>query len=193
MKSLQESLFDRDLIKRPAELDSKAVWDILFKEIYCKMKDDCVKKGWLMDMSDDTIFVYKTFSYAQGLSKIPIKVTLAIYQETYDHKLTVPLLRFMKQCDDWDISDSDKNMIMRLLSSKGFELEEGKFGEKYFHCDSHTIYDIVKLFNNMIKSLISPKYTKLIQDQIDKFGSRNKFVPGVVVDQSIIKPLIKEA
>ena len=52
---------------------------------------------------------------------------------------------------------------------------------------------IIEFLKNLIKKLISTEFSKLIQKQIDQFGDKEKPVPGVILDQSILKKLIKEA
>ena len=69
----------------------------------------------------------------------------------------------------------------------------GRFDEQYFLFKESTAMKIVGFLKNLIKKLISTEFSKLIQKQIDQFEDKEKPVPGVVLDQSILKKLIKEA
>lgn len=191
MKSLQESLFDKDLAQQSVPLEPNFIWeDLIFKEIYCALHNVCVNAGWLMDMNDDTLKVYKSFPY--GPKQLQTKVQFIIYRGSDDY-ICAPKIRFVKQWANFDISASDVRFSTKQCIAKGFKFAGGRFDEKYFLFEESTAMKIVEFLKNLIKKLISTEFSKLIQKQIDQFGDKEKPVPGVVLDQSILKKLIKEA
>ena len=58
MKSLKESLFDKDLITSDMPIDTKAVHSMLLDRIY-KMKKDVEKRGWGVHFFNDVIILSK--------------------------------------------------------------------------------------------------------------------------------------
>jgi len=195
MKSLQESLFDKDLAQQSISLEPNFIWeDLIFKEIYCALHNVCVNAGWLMDMNDDTLKVHKSFPY--GPKQLQTKVQFIIYRGS-DGYICAPKIRFVKQWAisraNFDISASDVRFSTKQCIVKGFKFADGRFDEKYFLFEGSTAMKIIEFLKNLIKKLISTEFSKLIQKQIDQFEDKEKPVPGVVLDQSILKKLIKEA
>ena len=199
MKSLQESLFDKDLMGKSSIVPVGAVWDMVFKEVYCPLHTKCVNAGWLLDLNNDGLKVYKTFNGTDD----PEKKVLVRLQ--FDNGLSgypcCPQLVFNHQYGAWDTNFSDGNGTRRWVTKRDLkhfnftkgQFEDSKYFDLHFECTTETVGPIVKLMKGMIEQIISKKYTNLIQEQFDKHIARNKHVPGIIIDQVIMKPLIKDA
>jgi hypothetical protein len=202
MKSLYESLFDKDLMGKSSPVEPEVFWDMIFKDAYCKLRNKCIDRGWLMDLNNDGLKVYKAF---YGTEKLDLKVIVKLqFNNGLCGYPQCPQLVFNHQYGAWDLNFSDGNAVRRWLTKKDpkhFNFVEGYSDKRFdrqsfdlhFECTTDTVRSIIKLMKSMIDNITSEKYVNLIQSEFDKFININKHVPGVAIDQAIMKKLIKDS
>ena len=194
-------MFDKDLMDKEATVPTEAFWDMVFEKVYCPLHAKCINAGWLLDLNNDGLKVYKIF-YCSNPDFNDFKINIRLQFDTgLSGYPNVPQIIFAHQFGDWNVNFSDGNATRRWLNKKDpkhfnfikGEFNDAKYFDMHFNCTTDTTEYILKLMKSMIEKIISKQYNDLIQKDIDTYVLRNKQVPGIIIDQSIMKKLIKEA
>ena len=194
MKSLQESLFDNDLINKSITLSPDVIYDTIFQRVYCDkyLNDYLLNHGWLMNVNGTDIDITKVFTVkSTPYKKVKVKMS---FQFSKDNHPMLPILTFTEMNDDFRYSVSDYRATSRWIK-KEFEgrvkIISGTCKIDYFLCDSESIDQVCNIISLTFQALASTDIDQLIQKEIDKFEPE-KQVPGIVLDQTIMKKVIKE-
>lgn len=196
MKSLQESLFDNDLINKSITLSPDVIYDTIFQRVYCDkyLNNYLLNHGWLMNMNRADISITKVFTVKSApYKKVKVKMSFLFSKDGHP---TLPSLTFTEMNDDFRYSVSNYRSTSRWIKK---EFEEGvkiidgiyNFDIDYFLCDSESIDQVCNIISLTFQALASKDIDQLIQKEIDKFEPE-KQVPGIVLDQTIMKKIIKE-
>lgn len=194
MKSLQESLFDKDLVSNSITLPPGVVYDTIFQRVYCDkyLNNYLLNHGWLMNMNRADISITKVFTAKSApYKKVKVKMSFQLSKNNYP---MLPILTFTEKNDDFRYSVSDYRATSRWIK-KEFEgrvkIIDGAYKIDYFLCDSESINQVCNIISLTFQVLASTNIDQLIQKEIDKFEPE-KQVPGIVLDQTIMKKVIEE-
>ena len=196
MKSLQESLFDKDLISNSITLQPGVIYDTIFQRVYCDkyLNNYLLNNGWSMVMNGDGIEISKEFKVKNFSKSIRVE---SIFQFTKEKQIMIPLLTFTEvslSSAFHRFSNSSLGATSRWIE-KEFEgrikIIKGKYNINYFLCNSESIDQVCNIISLTFQVLASTNIDQLIQKEIDKFEPE-KQVPGIVLDQTIMKKVIKE-
>lgn len=194
MKSLQESLFDNDLINKSITLSPDVIYDTIFQRVYCDnyLTNYLLDQGWLINMNRAGIDITKVFT-AKGAPGAKVKVKM-LFQFSKDNYPMLPVLTFTELSSSYRYTNSSQEAISRWME-KEFEdrikIIKGEYNLKYFLCNSDSINQVYNIISLTFQVLASTDIDHLIQKEIDKFEPE-KNVPGIVLDQTIMKKVIKE-
>ena len=188
MKSLQESLFDSDLVEKGVSVDFETLCDMLFSFGRKKAK-----------FFDKTRVVYH-----EGRQAIFIKKFLGEYDEVCFElqfgvtnmypkgtAFNVPAMvahdRWLGDAsrNGWKTSQTDVNATKRKINSI-IKLENN--GTSTIEATDVNIGKVFDLYDNIIKRFCSTEFEKELKKYIDQY-SEKKAIPGLILD-ILMKKLI---
>ena len=200
MKSLSESIFSKDLVSQSVPVDPEVFWDLVQTQIYNKLHRECIDAGWIMNLNDDGLRIEKRyesmFTNSLGKSDLIDKVSVKLeFEKYYDH-VCVPVITVINEFGGWYISFSDMRSAKRWIEKVHPNIIidddiKGGRGVFCFQFDSETVGDVIDLMKRIIKQTISPSIDRIIKKQVDQFSNRGKEIPGIVIDQAIMKKIIE--
>jgi len=212
MKSLQESLFDRDLVKKDVEIDFDTVLNMLFD--FGRKKDKLFDKTGVSYLEGgQSIYIKRSISAPETGNMFPTGNTVCFELDLgltniYDHNyklvpgINPPLLKFnngpltrnLKSDDVWKFSVSDGYTTKRLIDKK-LNLEKIEYGNRAvsifaYTASSDNLAKMFKLYDSMVNYFCSDEFKKILQDYVDRFKFKHA-IPGVVLDILMKKLIMK--
>ena len=197
MKSLQESLFDQDLVKKSIKINFETLRDMLF-DFLDKRLSELEKNGLSVWKGRQSIYIRKhsqdknTENYF--LFELDFGVT-NFYNEdqTLVPGFNIPILKMVHPpTSAWRLSSSEVNGTMRKIYKKIPELKQYVFGYgSVIKATEESISMIFKLYEGMIKWFGSKKFDNELNKYIQKYESKQE-IPGFMMDL-LMKQLIEKA
>ena len=188
MKSLQESLFDGDLVEKGVSVDFETLCDMLFSFGRKKAK-----------FFDKTRVVYH-----EGRQAIFIKKFLGEYDEVCFElqfgvtnmypkgtAFNVPAMiaddASGNHVSGWKLSQTDVNATKRKINSI-IKLENN--GTSTIEATDVNIGKVFDLYNNMVERFCSTEFEKELKKYIDQYSGK-KAIPGLILDILMKKLIVK--
>ena len=191
MKSLQESLFDNDLVEKDVEIDIEELKDILFyfgrtRAIFFDKNDLEYREG------KQSIFIRKNF--VEYNLQVELDLGVTNYYNN-NHKLIpgfyVPSLTIRtfdyKVNPQWNASRSDYNATIRQMEKRLPELITGKYHTSVIPSTRKGMSAAFDLYDKMIKYFASKKFQDHILKYVGQFvktksPNRDPEIPGLIMD-----------
>jgi len=213
MKSLQESLFDQDLIEKGVPIDFETLRNMLFRfgrrhanyfdkneVIYHEGKMSIFIKKFLEE-NDSACFELEfgvTDVYLGAERDETAKRFHGIDKVT---SFSVPILRFhdrwgsitfaSQDLSAWKSSKSDINATIRQLRKKIDVEELGQYHYVTIAATEESVVKVFDLYDKMIQRFCSKDFDKKLKKYVDNFKSKQE-IPGLIMD-ILMKELITKA
>lgn len=194
MKSLQESLFDKDLVKKDVDIDFDTLLNMLFefgrkkKKLFDKVEviyhegrqSIFIKKFLGVGNSDDACFELQfgvTNHFPNGVAfNVPTMVLHDRWGGNY--------------VKGWASSRTDVNVTRRKID-KVVELENNNNSIATIEATNDNITKVFDLYDGIIEGFCSTWFEKDLKHYIDQY-SEKKAIPGLILD-ILMKKLIDKA
>lgn len=199
MKSLQESLFDQDLIKKGVKITFDNLWNILSNTIRKNdIENPLLKKGWKVWPGKQAWFLRKSYPSPSG-TDCDIEFEFGITKSIEDHDVpsfNVPVLKVLMKQDSqyrmlWKPSRTAVETTSRQIRKKlGNALPDSRY-TSIIDIDDNSLPAVLKLYEDMFKFIASDQFDKLIKHYILIYDHETKIpcIPGLVLD-TIMKNVI---
>lgn len=209
MKSLQESLFNKDLIKRGVEINFDTLLNMLFdfgkkkKRMFDKMEIDYHE-------GKQSIFIRRFIDDSKRKDAVCFELVLGVYNTYIDKKLSpafnIPVLKakdsfklekpslyntykVYNTYKEWMYSSSDLVGVYRTLKKKNDFIKDDSPFEITVNQDN--IAELFTLYDKIVEYFCSDGFKKILQGYVDKFEFKHA-IPGIVLD-ILMKKLVNEA
>lgn len=196
MKSLQESLFDKDLVEKGVSIDFETLRDMLFT--FGR------KKAKLFDRNDViyhegrlSIFLKKFVGENDSLCfELEFGVTSLFNEGT---GFNVPTLKahdrwgttgYPGGLEAWKSSRTDTNITRRVIDKK-VELEDNHHSISTIEATDNNIGKVFELYEEMINEFCSKEFEKKLIHYRSTYEEK-KAIPGLILD-ILMKKLINKA
>lgn len=190
MKSLQESLFDGDLVEKGVSVDFETLRDMLFSFGRKKAKF-FDKTGVVYHEGRQAIFIKKFLGENDGICfELEFGVTNMYPKGT---AFNVPVMvvhdRWMGDMgrNSWKSSRTDVNATKRKIDST-IKLENNDKLTSTIEATDNNIGKVFDLYNSIIEKFCSTEFEKELKKYIDQY-SEKKAIPGLILD-ILMKKLI---
>ena len=192
MKSLQESLFDKDLVEKGVSVDFETLCDMLF-DFLDKQKSVIKNSSLSVWKGRQSIYIRYYIHRHSIYFELDFGVT-NFYNE--DRKLVpgfnIPQFKLINEDLRWRHSGSDVNATIRQIIKKIPDLKQYIFGYgSVIKATEESIPMIFKLYEGMITHFCTLKFEKNIGKYVDRYEA-SKEIPGLIMDL-LMKNLIEEA
>lgn len=200
MKSLQESLFDKDLVEKEVPIDFDTLLKLFF-DFGKKHKKLFDKIGAVCWVEKQSICIARGFSSPDGEGKIGFELYLEVtnvYKNFEDEFKLVPGFQaprlIVRGVDsDWKQSNADYYTTLRNMRKKHIFIEDD---ERVRNISSliayaHDYKEVFSIYDKMIEYFCSDEFGKLCEKYINMFESK-KCIPGLMVDK-MMKEIISKS
>jgi len=190
MKSLQESLFDKDIVEKGVSIDFETLRDMLFNfgRKKAKLFD---KTGVIFFEGRQAIFIKRFLGEDGGICfELELSVT-NMYPEGAAFNVPVMVVHDRWNVNhlrnSWKSSRTDVNATRRKIDST-IKLENNDKFTSTIEATDNNISKVFDLYNSIIEKFCSTKFEKELKKYIDQY-SENKAIPGLILD-ILMKKLI---
>ena len=191
MKSLQESLFDGDLVEKGVSVDFETLRDMLFGFGRRKAKF-FDKTGVVYHEGRQAIFIKKFLGDDDEVCfELEFGVTNMYPEGT---AFNVPVMvahdRWLGDAsrNGWKTSRTDVNATRRKIDST-IKLENNDKLISTIEATDNNIDKVFDLYNDMIERFCSTEFEKELKHYIDQYNKNRKTIPGLILD-ILMKKLI---
>ena len=195
MKSLQESLFDKDLVEKGVSIDFEALRDMLFTfgRKKAKLFD---RSGVIYHEGRMSIYLKKFVGINDCLCfELEFGVTNLFNKGT---GFNIPTLKTHDRWGNteswgqgtWKPSRTDVNVTRRVIDKK-VELEDNDHSISVIEATDNNIGKVFELYEGMINEFCSKEFEKKLIHYEDVYKEK-KSVPGLILD-ILMKQLIEKA
>ena len=189
MKSLQESLFDSDLVEKGVKIDFDTLRDMLFSfgEKKTKFFD---KAAVVYHEGRQTIFIKK---FLGNNDEICFELQFGVTNvHPNSAAFNVPVMMVHDRwggnyVSGWKTSQTDVNATKRKINSI-IKLENN--GTSTIEATDVNIGKVFDLYNNMVERFCSTEFEKELKKYIDQYSGK-KAIPGLILDILMKKLIVK--
>ena len=188
MKSLQESLFDDDLVEKGVSVDFETLRDMIFSFGRKKAKF-FDKTGVVYHEGRQAIYIKKFLGeYDEVCFELEFGVT-NMYPEGTAFNVPVMMVDDASgnHVSGWKLSQTDVYATRRKIDST-IKLENNDKLTSTIEATDNNIDKVFDLYNNMVESFCSTEFEKELKKYIDQY-SEKKAIPGLILD-ILMKKLI---
>ena len=193
MKSLQESLFDGDLVKKGVSIDFETLLDMLF-DFGRKKKKLFDKTGVIYHEGRQVIFIKKflgkddeiCFELQFGITNLhPNSVAFNVpVMEVHDWR------GGDVSQNGWKSSRTDVNATRRIID-KTIKLENNDEFTSTIEVTNNNITKVFDLYDGIIEDFCSSEFEKELKKYIDQYSGK-KAIPGLILDILMKKLITKK-
>ena len=203
MKSLQESLFDKDLTKKDVEINFDTLRDMLF--------DFGKERKRLFDKSEvvyhegrQSIFIKRFIDDSRRKEAVCFELEFGVTNVYNNDKKMVAAFNtpVLKEADkmagysgyeyQWKYSQTAPNTTSRLIEKEfNFKSKEELQYTSTIIASNDNITGIFKLYDGMVEYFCSEEFKKILQRYVNDWEGRLA-IPGIILDE-LMKKLIKKA
>ena len=189
MKSLQESLFDGDLVEKGVKIDFDTLQDMLFSFGRKKAKF-FDKAAVIYHEGRQTIFIKK---FLGNNDEICFELQFGVTNVHPDSAaFNVPMMVVHDRwegayVDGWKTSRTDVNATKREID-RVIKLENNDKLTSTIEATDNNISKVFNLYDGMLREFCSPQFKKELENYMDRY-SEKKVIPGLILDM-LMKKLI---
>jgi len=213
MKSLQESLFDSDLIEKDLLIDLDDLKEMLFNLISKNSSIPKNNSNIIFHQGKQSIYIKRFIDDSQDPERVCFELELGVTTLFKDLKgrqqkllpcFTIPFLRVHDRILSvsgrasqgihggikWLSSNSDGNITSKLID-KTFDFRKDTneiYTTSEIIATQHNAVEILDFYDRLIKYFCSDKFGKILKDYVDKFEWKHA-IPGIIID-ILMKKLI---
>lgn len=194
MKSLQESLFDRDIMNKSVPVEADVVWDLISKNIEPTLEKLPKQNGWKLDVYTLGLKIYKIFHITKD-PKIDVFVEVGFEKGNNFYPCIPSIFIKYDKSGMWVRAYSNNDFTKRELKRKfgnSINIVTLDWSDHEFECNTGNIDTVLGIMKSTFDFVVSKEFNNIVQGEIDKFAENEKTIPGVVVDNQLMKPLIKQ-
>ena len=213
MKSLQESLFDGDLIEKDPPIDLDDLKEMLFDLMSKNSSIPKNNSNIVFHAGKQSIYIKRFIDDSQDPERVCFELELGVTTLFKDLKggqqkllpcFSTPFLRVHDRILSvsgrgsqgihggikWLSSNSDGNITSKFID-KTFDFRKDT-DETYTISEiiatQHNVVKILDFYDKLIKYFCSDKFGKVLKNYVDKFEWKHA-IPGIIID-TILKKLI---
>lgn len=209
MKSLQESLFDDDLIKKDLPIDIDDLKEMLFNLI---SKNSSIPKNnsdIVFHQGEQSIYIKRYIDDSQYPGIVCFVLELGVTTLFKDlkggqqellpcfttpalmvHDRTLTMSGSIRGGIKWRSSTSDENITSKLID-KTFDFRKNTdeiYNTSKIIATQYNVDEVLNFYDGLIKYFCSDKFGKVLKDYVDKFEYKHT-IPGLIID-ILLKKLI---
>lgn len=200
MKSLQESLFDKDLVEKGVPVNFETLRGMLFEfgRKRIKLFD---KAGVIYHEGSQSIFLKKFLDDSNRDESVCFELVFGVTNLFNEGTgFNVPILKAHDRWgaivyshnrpNEWKLSSTGGNITMRVICKK-VELEDNYHSITAIEATDENVGKVFDLYDGMIKEFCSTEFEKKLKKYISHYEGK-KEIPGLILD-ILMKELINKA
>ena len=186
-------MFDVDLVDKSVPIPVDVVWDRIQEDVFDEIYFEMIHDGWLINQNNEELKIFKLFKCKVDGEDLVTRVNLHVFKNEITGYPEVPYVLFESYFAHWDTNNSEPRAtareMKRVLGDK-FQLMDGYYQFPCFSCTSDNLDNTINIIREFFRVFSKKDISNIIQKQINTYTPKNHVVPGIIIDQAIMKKVI---